>query len=430
MKKLIYISLLFFLLISSKENLYSQSGWVPIYSNFSNYSLTQFDFVNELIGYISCNNGKILKTTNGGYNWFEINSGVSNSIICVDFINPNTGYFGTVGGLILKTIDQGVSFTVTNSETADISRIKFINSNTGFAKSYMSSKLLKTTNGGLNWSIIYTYVHTLSSHIEDMDVTNNQTIYLSVSWSNYPVSSQTIVLKSTNDGNSFYEIYSSSPCFYRINFINENIGFISDGCFLRTSNSGNSWETIPFGSGRIKGVYTKNNGDIYAGTPIQYTKRPAIYHSSNLGLNWDTAYINNTVDGGIDGIQFVNDSVGYALGCFIGINCFLFKTTNGGGPMALEYPNNEILVTFSLSQNYPNPFNPSTTIRFDIPKSSHVKIVVYDLLGREIEELVNEERKPGSYEVIWNGNNFSSGVYFYKIISDDFVETKKMVLIK
>lgn len=89
----------------------------------------------------------------------------------------------------------------------------------------------------------------------------------------------------------------------------------------------------------------------------------------------------------------------------------------------------------SLSQNYPNPFNPQTKIKFDVPanvkgQTSNVKLVIYDLLGREVTTLVNEELKPGTYEADWDGSNFSSGVYFYKIISGDFVETKKMVLMK
>jgi len=90
---------------------------------------------------------------------------------------------------------------------------------------------------------------------------------------------------------------------------------------------------------------------------------------------------------------------------------------------------------FSLTQNYPNPFNPQTKIKFAVPlnvkgQTSNVKLIIYDLLGREVATLVNEELKPGTYEADWDGSNFSSGVYFYKIISDDFVETKKMVLMK
>ncbi len=85
---------------------------------------------------------------------------------------------------------------------------------------------------------------------------------------------------------------------------------------------------------------------------------------------------------------------------------------------------------FSLGQNYPNPFNPSTTIRYALPASSQVKLVVFDLLGREIATLVNEEQSSGWKEVIWNAGNISSGIYFYKLTAGTFVEMKKMSLMK
>lgn len=86
--------------------------------------------------------------------------------------------------------------------------------------------------------------------------------------------------------------------------------------------------------------------------------------------------------------------------------------------------------TYSLYQNYPNPFNPTTTISFDIPKTAKVKLAIYNVVGKEIVSLVNRKMNPGSYEVNWDASNFTSGVYFYRIFSDGFVDTKKMVLIK
>jgi hypothetical protein len=90
----------------------------------------------------------------------------------------------------------------------------------------------------------------------------------------------------------------------------------------------------------------------------------------------------------------------------------------------------------SLSQNYPNPFNPSTTIQFSIPvetmhaSSARVTLKVYDVLGREVVTLVNETKQPGNYEVKFEGANLPSGVYFYKLTAGDFVQTKKLMLIK
>lgn len=125
-----------------------------------------------------------------------------------------------------------------------------------------------------------------------------------------------------------------------------------------------------------------------------------------------------------------------------GSNSYNFQTSMVGLiNNEIEVPNN-----FSLSQNYPNPFNPTTKIKFDIPLSRgvsegrgvFVSLTIYDILGREVATLVNEELKPGSYEYEWGGSNFASGVYFYQIIVSDpetssgftFKQTKRMVLLK
>jgi hypothetical protein len=85
---------------------------------------------------------------------------------------------------------------------------------------------------------------------------------------------------------------------------------------------------------------------------------------------------------------------------------------------------------FKLYDNYPNPFNPSTTIKYDIPKTSRVKIIIFDLLGREVEVLVNERKEPGSYDILWNATNYASGAYFYKLETESYTDIKKMILLK
>ena len=95
----------------------------------------------------------------------------------------------------------------------------------------------------------------------------------------------------------------------------------------------------------------------------------------------------------------------------------------------------EIPEQYKLSQNYPNPFNPATKIRFHIPASAEitqriVSLKIYDILGKEIAVLVNENLKPGIYEVEWNVQNIPSGVYFYSLITNEFTQTKKMVVVK
>jgi hypothetical protein len=104
-------------------------------------------------------------------------------------------------------------------------------------------------------------------------------------------------------------------------------------------------------------------------------------------------------------------------------------------PIGIQTISSEIPVRFTLYQNYPNPFNPVTSIKFDIPSlvrrgAGVVVLKVYDVLGREIITLVNEELKPGTYEVEFDGTNYPSGVYYYKLITENYTETRKMILIK
>lgn len=92
--------------------------------------------------------------------------------------------------------------------------------------------------------------------------------------------------------------------------------------------------------------------------------------------------------------------------------------------------NTEIPQEFALRQNYPNPFNPSTSIKFDVPVLSNAKLSIYDVTGKELAVLVNQELQAGSYEYNWNASQFASGIYFYRIKAGSFVQTKRMVLIK
>ena len=105
-------------------------------------------------------------------------------------------------------------------------------------------------------------------------------------------------------------------------------------------------------------------------------------------------------------------------------------------PVGINQTGTNVLSEFSLSQNYPNPFNPMTVISYQLPASggeavsSFISLRVYDVLGNEVAILVNEKQNAGSYEVEWNAGNFTSGIYFYKLTTGDFAETKKMTLIK
>jgi len=100
------------------------------------------------------------------------------------------------------------------------------------------------------------------------------------------------------------------------------------------------------------------------------------------------------------------------------------------GTIGVQHLSGEILGKFSLSQNYPNPFNPATSIEFSLPKLSFVKLIIYDVMGSEVKVLVNEQLSPGTYKADWPASGYAGGVYFYKIITNGYTETRKMILVK
>jgi hypothetical protein len=116
----------------------------------------------------------------------------------------------------------------------------------------------------------------------------------------------------------------------------------------------------------------------------------------------------------------------------------VFAGTTGNGvfrrPLSdftgIQNISTEVPSEYSLKQNYPNPFNPSTNIRYSVHKNGMVKLVVFDALGREVQTLVNQSQQAGTYEASFNSSSLNSGVYYYKLTSGDYNETKRMVSIK
>jgi len=146
-----------------------------------------------------------------------------------------------------------------------------------------------------------------------------------------------------------------------------------------------------------------------------YTEPSSISSTANPGKTWE---------------QHSDDSTGcaFTLGSAAATRpnfCFNMVPIEG-----IQNSQNNVPNTFTLSQNFPNPFNPSTKIMYSVPKQSVVKLVVYDLLGKEVAVLVNDVKQRGNYEAVFNASNFASGIYIYRIEAGDFVMSKKMVLIK
>ncbi len=152
------------------------------------------------------------------------------------------------------------------------------------------------------------------------------------------------------------------------------------------------------------------------------------------GTNWSTSVQVSDTSNDVTGIQKpeVADIDGSTpVFAFVGGNYINVYFDNFSWvPTDVNDGSNSLPEVFSLEQNYPNPFNPSTSIQFRIPENSFVSLKIYNVLGKEIVTLINEEKNAGNYEVSFNASTLSSGVYFYKLEAGNFVQTRKMILMK
>jgi photosystem II stability/assembly factor-like uncharacterized protein len=332
-------------------------------------------FVNDQTGFIAGEGRKVFKTTDGGNNWLQtIVPGTSDNLTCVKFTGPNTGYLSSINGRIYKTTDAGEVWSIiyTVATHPVLNDMYFINSNTGFAcGGSAGAPILKTTDGGTSWSIFTTNISGLGG------------IYMADDNTGFAVGSAGSIYKTTNSGANWFTVNSGTTInLNKVMFPSLNTGYIAgnQGLILKTTDAGNTWFRLP--------VLTK-----------QY----------------------------LYSLHFNDNNTGYIAGN--GGN--IFKTTTGGSVIGIIPVSNEIPGNYSLLQNYPNPFNPLTRLRFDIPQSKFVKIIVYDILGRELTTLVNEDLRAGTYEVTWDASDYPSGIYFYRLwVSGGSTDSKKMVLIK
>lgn len=399
--------------------------------------------------------GAMIRSTNSGSSFISQPFVTEHSITDIEFLNVSTGYAvaGFGEGDILKTTDAGETWvSQVNSYTLPLYGIAFTSSETGYLAGSINIK--KTTNGGTNWVDVYT--SNQNEIFGDIFFTNINT--------GYAVGSYGKLLKTTNAGSSWNSstIPNAGTFLNSIFFVNDNTGYVVGGesKSLKTTDAGVTWEVMNITSGFLN----LNNiffSDINTGYASHGT---GIFKTTNGGSTW---FQLGTPTGGYNNVQFRNN-YGYAIagdGKIIksidGGNSWIVQPTVTSNPLYALYFNSdnfvyaggvrgnmmktipqELLVTpvsgnqnetpgsFYLQQNYPNPFNPVTTIKFGIVKSGNVQLRVYDAAGRIVDELVNNSFIPGSYEVQWDASKYSSGIYFYSIVTNDLRETKKMVLVK
>lgn len=400
-------------LLSTTNNGYN---WISQTYGYKNELFNSVKFFNSNTGIIS-SQGKILRTSNCGNNWYVVYSNPYNLNTINIFDN---GHAYTAGSnIFLKSTDFGETWNiVTNSIVwGSYPSISFINEANGLllghdANPWNDYKLWKTTNGGISWMIINNLVSGSARNVKMID----EMVYYIVG---------TNVFKTSNGGNNWYMMDLPSNYKYGIYFFNADTGIIGGvGGTFRTSNGGINWTQVYYNNGASIQNFDFINPNIGIGVGYSYSDTRMI-KTTNGGISWIP--IQGITANENTSIEMIDEDTIYV----VGYGGLIIKTTNGGnriiGINQLSENNpNKIF----LSQNYPNPFNPATNIKFDIPRRSNVKISIYDILGKEISVLVDEELNQGTFEVNWDASNFPSGVYFYKIEIGEFSESKKMILIK
>ncbi len=231
------------------------------------------------------------------------------------------------------------------------------------------------------------------------------------------------------NGKKYYKIQGPAITFQRIDSVTMNVYQYSGGSeCLRDSlmaRVGNYYRCCRVASSNIP-YFLQDTGSIsFAGSLRSYRNMNGgalVGHHYMLMYGIGT-YSENICEGNFGSITSLN-------------GCIINGVQYGQIISGLTTINSEIPIDFNLLQNYPNPFNPTTNIKFQIPKSGFVKLMIFDVRGKEVQTLVNQQLLPGTYEADFDGSSLPSGVYYYRLEAEDpstplrVAETKKMVLIK
>jgi photosystem II stability/assembly factor-like uncharacterized protein len=362
-------------------------------------------------------NGIILKTTNGGTNWTVQKSVVGDVLFSIFFLNPDTGFTVGNNGTFLKTTNGGISWT---SQTIDskyvLSRVYFTDINIGYAvggidvgSTYLNSLILKTIDGGANWSLLTTgltnqFVHSICFPNKNLG---------------FAVADNGQILKTTNSGTNWTLHSVDCDYLFSVFFVDDNIGF----------SAGNAW-VISEQKYYVRIFKTTNGG-------ADWTLQKNIMSSNEIGqlnsvyfTDVNTGYlvgngqlILKTINGGDDWIEqplgylyYLNDvffadaNTGYAAGN----NGTIFKTTNGGISSAQEIGKESFKI-------YPNPVTEQLTIETVQMKNENI-LTISNIRG---QELIRHQINDCKIQI--NIGNLTSGIYFVKLITDEKVITRKII---
>lgn len=418
-------------------------------------------------------NGSIIRSLNQGISWTVLNSSVNVNLRSIDFVGSDINEVIATGesGLIIRSTNLGDSWTPVNSGVTK-------NLNSVFAASFFSiliagddGIILRSSDGGLNWEN-----RSLSDSVTDLNK-----IGLMGTWFFGNIlgiaGDDGRLYRSTNT--LFWDsIYTGTNAnLYDFRFKNASSGYLcgEEGTVVYTTDGGVQWysdfflqsitdeedirstiminDTTAAGAAGNKIFVTHANESLL---PVELTSFTSNVNKNNVSLKWTTgSELNNSVfyierrvageewinAGFINGNGTTSEPVDYEFtdkNLKSGKYNYRLKQTDYNGNYEYFNLTNEINIeapqNFTLIQNYPNPFNPTTKIAFDLPYESVIKLAIYDMTGKEVEVLINEQLQSGFYEYQWNASGFSSGTYFYRIFSNSgehkYSDVKKMILIR
>lgn len=318
--------------------------------------------------------------------------GFTQNLHCVYFSDAINGWVVGDGGSILRTTNGGAVWAPQSSGTlVNLYSVHFTDANNGWAvggSQFIPGIILHSSNGGAVWN-----------------VQPNPPGY---------------------DWASFHSVY----------FVDSNTGWAAGNVIAHTANGGNTWVVQPLSSSSslwfLSVHFTDaSNGWAVGGEYFQLENSASIcYYTSNGGNTW-TEQIELKQWSGMDypypsSVYFSDANNGWLVGSYGTI----LHTTNGGLTFVEPRRTSEVPTNFVLGQNYPNPFNPTTTINYQLPTVKHVTLKLFDILGREVAKLVNEVQVAGFKSVKWDASGVASGVYLYRLQAGEFVETKKLLVLR
>ncbi len=412
-------------IINAQSNDYK---WIPVNTAPLDIEMNVVQVLSSDFIVAGGKNRTFTKTTDGGDSWtlVEQPGGILYDIGSIYFVSELVGWIADEHSRdIVKTTDGGITWSkqqVFSTGIGNIVSLKFFDENNGLVLKDLGD-IAKTIDGGDSW--VETDVPGLT--FNGMDTFSQNSIIVFGERGTYYHSKDFI---STWEENKVIQDSIGSAELLDMKIVNENVFYASgeDGLIAKTSDGGETWLQISYTPGLDRAysnltIFDEMNGKVQIN---ESSIRSSSDGFSNLILDDTQELLNRT----INDFDFLDSQTGWAvIEPYALLGNSTFAKYVEAEPTSVE--NDAISpAKYSLSQNYPNPFNPSTTISYSIPKQSNVQLKVHDLLGNEVATLVDEYKNGGNYSVSFDAGELSSGLYFYTLKTNDFNETKKMLIVK